>query len=558
MGCTTQQLADEMKNKYGTIQSYSAHKKVTNAFGDVIESDIIVKRSPDKKLFKETFPDGDMKIIQDLSTERKIYTYDKSENSANEVIYSYDGVGKNKATQTPDFLSLLLSLWEYANVGVETKDNLYVIDIEPKESINEKEKYYIDKESFIPIKIESFFSDNTYKSTRELYSIFTGKELGNIEKTIRLENLQINIPVSDNDFEVPTEVDIIRGPTNIFNLASDFEESYGNQNRWNFIVITPNLIPEDNLITMYRYDHGKTNGLEYKKAFIKTKYYDILECDSFSCFYHYSLPDDGNIEETQLDNNPAAYITFGNRKKLIWKQDSYFLEISSNDLEKENLIEIAKTMNNICGDEICSDLEFDICDKDCAGIERPDKVYEYQLADYQMEMTKNNIIFANNPYLREFSFGVNKNGVIFYVRNLGSDPISDLNITIDNCNKNIYKESFLNEKSIKVSCCIDTEIFSSPITLNFKNSRNEQIKVHGSIDTSNVNPISCESGKLKKIQVTDTNTGIISCQYDCLISCTTFEDCQLGGYLSCPNGSIRKAWNCIDGVCEYIEDSSCQ
>jgi len=623
-GCTTQEVANTMKEKYENINSYSAHQTITNAFGDVVESDIIVKRLPDKKLFKETFPNGDVKIIQDLPNERIIYTYDKSENTANKVVFSYRLVGENKEAQTPDFLGLLLSLWEYADVGVEDKKNMYIINVQPKEKMGYgNEKYYIDKESFIPIKIEYLFSKEDYENTKDMFNILAGKEIQNIKKVLEFSNLQTNIPISDDLFELPFGVNIIIGPTGNFNLELNYQESFGNINRWDFIVITPNKIYPDNLITSYRYSRGKADGIEYKKADIKTKFYEISEGDSFSFwtdyFSHYGFQKYAKeIEKTEIGDNIGVFLSWekyseGDKmltkgNQLLWKKDNNYYWLNSNNYEfskilgKEELIAIAKTMDNVCGDNACGDFEFDICPEDCVGVERPIKNYEYQLEKYGTEPNtcNNNICepgesiyncpeecsvdrygietcsrevcsdkicdqdcdqlrLAENPYIHLIHYNVHQNGVIFSIDNKGNEVLKDFEVDIKNCNIAKYTKTLAirESKQFNVGCCMEEGEFYSPIILTFKNKENDEIKIMGFIHSFEIKKIDCPSGKFRKIEVTDAETGIKSCQYDCAQACTTFEDCPLGGYIGCPDLSTRKAWNCVERACEYIEDPSC-
>jgi len=216
-------LAKRMEDAYNSIYDYRATVNYST-YNNYSREYIKTIKKPDKLRYEYLTPnykEGDLDIINGNTQWR----YDKSKNIAYQDTCNIN-IGE-EALETPDFLTRLLFLMHNFNVKqlndeVVGKFNTSVIEITPKSQTTfSKLKYWLDEITLFPIKWEIYDTD------------------GSIRNTEVITSFEINVGVSDSEFELSEGVKILTPidwahPKTI----KECEEAAG------FTILFPTYLPE--------------------------------------------------------------------------------------------------------------------------------------------------------------------------------------------------------------------------------------------------------------------------------------------------------------------------
>ena len=221
---TVSTLASQMEEKYNSISDYRATVNYTT-YSEYYREYIKTIKKPDKLRYEYTTPEykeGDLDIING-NTE---WRYDKSKNRAYQHSCNVN-IGE-ESLKTPDFLNYLLFLMN--NFDIKQLDdetlgefNTTVLEITPNiQTTFSKLKYWLDKETLFPIKWEIYDQN------------------GNIRLTQQITSFDINIGISDNEFELPENAEIITQMDWVFpTTIEEAEDAVG------FSILFPTYLPEN-------------------------------------------------------------------------------------------------------------------------------------------------------------------------------------------------------------------------------------------------------------------------------------------------------------------------
>lgn len=190
---TVSALAQQMEDTYNSISDYKATINYTS-YGGYTRGYIKTIKKPDKLRYEYLTPEykeGDLNIINGNTRWR----YDKSKNIAYQDTCDIN-IGE-ESLKTPDFLNMLLFLMDNFNViqldnEVVGEFNTHVLEITPKSQTTfSKLKYWLDKMTLFPIKWEIY------------------DENGDVRYAELVTNFEINVGISDNEFELQENVEIL-------------------------------------------------------------------------------------------------------------------------------------------------------------------------------------------------------------------------------------------------------------------------------------------------------------------------------------------------------------
>lgn len=234
-------LAQQMEDAYNSVSDYRATINYTT-YNEYSKEYTKTIKKPDKLRYEYLTPEyrnGDLNIVNGTTQ----WGYDKSKNIAYQDTYNVN-IGEGSLA-TPDFLNLLLFLMDNFDVN-QLDDELvgefdtYVLEMTPKfQTTFSKFKYWLDKETFFPIKWEIYGTNGEVRSI-ELVTSF-----------------EINIGLEDSEFELPGDVEILT-PGAWLNpeTIEECEEIVG------FTVLFPTYLPEGYMLDNYDW---RMQGVDFEK-----------------------------------------------------------------------------------------------------------------------------------------------------------------------------------------------------------------------------------------------------------------------------------------------------
>jgi len=312
LGCTgmsAEEIAKKMQEKYESIKDMKGTITVTTEFNGEKQTQTIcfVMKMPDKHRSED-----ENTIV--VSNGKTMWIYDKKKN---EVIKMELPKVERPEFDYGELVKAMLEENDVKLIGTEkvSDRDCYVIEVIPKnETYYTKQKLWIDKEFWYPLKIE----------------IISEK----FRSTIEYQNVEFNTGVSDSEFEFtpPEGAKIVDNKFEIPRVLG-LEEA---QKQVNFTIVTPTYTAgyEFNHAMVFKFGERETVSLQYSKD---GKIMRIRETIAG--------------EKEQLPNSTAVKIKdvegeftemFGIRL-LRFNLDEIEIVISGK-LDKEELIKIAESM----------------------------------------------------------------------------------------------------------------------------------------------------------------------------------------------------------------------
>jgi outer membrane lipoprotein-sorting protein len=264
-------ITNEIVSKYDSFQDYKLTVNMTYYTGQGWEYTQFFKK-PDKS--KEVWTDQ-IEICNNGSYQRYVENKNIIFNSTCQI----NGDVKSSV------LMYLKSLMNNFDIKPEEKENIIILKIYPREENYILEKWFIDKDTKLPLKIERYFSPEEGKRTyakleaaKELFeryfhrtnAIINGTENGYLFYTMEFKDFKVNNNIGDDEFKlnlpegVKSEiitggVDIrISGRDNIEELQKEADRILENK----FKIITPSYMPKE-YNTFQGYVHEMIPDLEY-------------------------------------------------------------------------------------------------------------------------------------------------------------------------------------------------------------------------------------------------------------------------------------------------------
>ncbi len=337
---TVPTLAKQMEDTYNSISAYRATVNYST-YNDYSREYIKTIKKPDKLRYEYLTPEykeGDLDIINGNTQ----WTYDKSKNMAYQDSCNIN-IGE-ESLATPDFLNMLLCLMN--NFSVQQLDdevvgefNTYVLEITPlTQTTFSKWKYWIDKVTLFPIKWEIYDGD------------------GDVRDTTLITNFEINVGISDSEFELSEDVEILT-PEDWINpqTIEECEEIVG------FPILFPTYLPQDYSVDNYRW---MMQGIETEK--MVTIWFDHNTNEEKTITLHEALND--FLEELYSLRNSAAIVDINGlegkyyigedtgqygevvytRSCLSWNLNEYWLLLEAGGdafLDADEMVKIAESIN---------------------------------------------------------------------------------------------------------------------------------------------------------------------------------------------------------------------
>jgi len=339
---TVPTLAKQMEDAYNSISDYRATVNYTT-YGGYAREHIKTIKKPDKLRYEYLTPEykeGDLDIINGNTQWR----YDKSKNIAYQDNCNIN-IGE-ESLATPDFLNMLLCLMNDFSVQqlddeVVGELNTYVLEITPlTQTTFSKWKYWIDKITLFPIKWEIYDGD------------------GGVRDATLITNFEINVGISDSEFELPEDVEILTPED--WKLPKTIEEC---EDIVGFSVLFPTYLPEgyalDEEYTVgsgsihlsgdgtYQIDYFQNNVMRQGVDLVETVRIIYPHIDSYAEFIDLTSGEVLDTVNTSTGQFPSEW--FGNIEVETYTNGIYLYEAIENIFESNYLPKHNATNVNING-----------------------------------------------------------------------------------------------------------------------------------------------------------------------------------------------------------------
>jgi outer membrane lipoprotein-sorting protein len=326
-GMSAKEIGEKMEEKYDSLEDYRGII-VTSFDSDDGKKSMEAKfsfKKPGKSRYEYLSPE-EMKGNVMVSDGETMWVYDAGKNEVQKVTMpKYD-------MPEIDYGEIITDMMEKYNVDLQGSEEIsnrdcYVLVMTPKdENVTMKQKMWVDKEYWMPMKIEMEmeFGGKTMKSTVEYRDM----------------EFNVGIPDSEFEFEVPEGANVTEREMPMPKMFASIEEA---QEEVDFTILVPEYIPE---------------GYEFERAMV----IDIKDGKSVSLSYKKGAEmlsltestDEGitgsleGAEKVDINGREGEYMKMGMNKLLRWDCDGLSLSLMG-ELDKEELLKVAESVDCLEG-----------------------------------------------------------------------------------------------------------------------------------------------------------------------------------------------------------------
>ncbi|MCX9012043.1 MAG: DUF4367 domain-containing protein [Candidatus Methanoperedens sp.] len=328
-GCvdmSAEQIAEEMQKKYESIKDFRGTIVTTVTIEGRTESAEanFMYRMQDNKLRQE-FTKGESSGSIMVSNGTVMWLYNST---ANEVAVM--DVSRNDNTNNPsqsDYGKLVRDMLKRNDIRMSGSEKIgnrdtFILEIEPRNITNMtiafKQKLWVDKEMWMPLRIETYDKD------------------GKLMMTMEYRNVEFNtgIPDSEFEFKIPEGARVVTREM-ILPKEMTLDEA---RKSVNFTVIVPEYLPEGYLLdktTVFKFGETQSLSISYKKG-------DEMTISIFETNQSKTVPK-GKFETVKIKGIEARYIDTGYGRSLSWAWKGTDISIHG-DISREELIEVAESV----------------------------------------------------------------------------------------------------------------------------------------------------------------------------------------------------------------------
>ena len=323
-GCiamSEEQIAQKMKEKYNEIEDYRA-EVITEIYqnGENTVNEVELKfKKPDKFWIKDKNTGIVTVINGDTSWE-----YNPQKNEVRVLRLK----GREEKQAEMDFGSIVRDMTERYNIKLHGSEKVssrdcFILELTPKKGkSNIKQKLWVDKEYWFPVKmeIEMEILNRTIKSS------------------VLYKNIEFNTGLSDSEFvfETPPGARVVEREIKLPERLT-LEEA---KKRVDFEVVTPEYLPEG-----YEFDSAMVSDIGGETSLLLTykKGSNVIIISEETISQVQSIP---NSEEVDINGNKGEIVAIGQSSMVRWRCNELLLSISS-QLDKEELLKVARSIK--CG-----------------------------------------------------------------------------------------------------------------------------------------------------------------------------------------------------------------
>ncbi len=323
-GCvemSADQIASEMQKKYENVKDYKGTLVLSMSFdGESRESEMdFMYRLPDRSWMKITKGDGAGDIV--VSNGTTMWSYNST---ASEVtIMELPKIEMDNPSQA-DYGKIIKDMLKRSDIKMPGSEKIgdrdtFILEMTPKNLTNAtffiNQKLWIDKETWMPLRIETYDKD------------------GKLMMTMEYRNVEFNtgIPDSEFEFKIPQGAKVI---TREITLPKEMTLDEARE-AVNFTVITPEYLPEGYLldkVLVFKFGEIQSLSISYKKG---DEILSIREANQSR------YEPKGKFESVKLNGIEARYVDTNFSKSLSWTWKGTEITISGT-ISKEELIKVAE------------------------------------------------------------------------------------------------------------------------------------------------------------------------------------------------------------------------
>lgn len=320
LGLSNEQIVSEVQKKYTDLKDYKGQMVMTISLEgnqETTEMNFIYKL-PDK--FEQKYLTGLLKGNIVVSNGSTTWVYDSQANDVTITAFS-----REDRKPVIDFGPYILEMHKIFDIQHFDSERIgdrevFILDMIPKNSTNKtilKQKLWIDKETWMPLRIENY------------------DKIGKPVITIEYRNLEINTGVQDDDFnfQIPPGTKIITKELPQFKEMT-IEEA---RKAVNFTIIIPDYpsgINRPDRVTLSKYDDVQSVSFNYKIG------NETLLIRESNPPLEYSKT---GLETIIINGKNATYLESGYRKILFWTEKNLSFAISGT-ISKEELVKGAESI----------------------------------------------------------------------------------------------------------------------------------------------------------------------------------------------------------------------
>jgi len=208
-GCTESQaniLIEQIEQSQSNLKDYTTTVHVKDILGNEVETFDYTYKSPDKRRFAWSNPNKDI-AINDGDVK---YRYDSEHNRL--FISGIISETEKEGIENLDYSKIVPYVLKNSDVVIEDS---YLNDREVYKLTfradldSSKEIYYIDKQFFIPIKIETYLPEERCLEVKDFVEQHTDITIGSCLRTSwDFADLKINVGIEDNALDIKQQIPV--------------------------------------------------------------------------------------------------------------------------------------------------------------------------------------------------------------------------------------------------------------------------------------------------------------------------------------------------------------
>ncbi|SNQ59144.1 DUF4367 domain-containing protein [Candidatus Methanoperedens nitratireducens] len=325
-GCvemSADQIASEMQKKYESIKDYKGTLVLSMSFdGESRESEMdFMYQLPDKSWMKITEGEGAEDIVVSNGTTMWLYN-----STANEVtIMELPKTEMDNPSQA-DYGKIIKDMLKRNDIKMPGSEKIgdrdtFILELVPKNLTNAtffiNQKLWVDKETWMPLRMETFDKD------------------GKLMMTMEYRNVEFNTGIPDSEFEFK----IPQGAKIVTKEITPPKETTLDEARGavNFTVVAPEYLPEGYIldkVTVFKFGEIQSLSISYKNGDEMLSIYEANQSRN--------VPK-GKFETVKIKGIEARYMESDFSKSLSWTWKGTEITISGT-ISKEELIKVAESI----------------------------------------------------------------------------------------------------------------------------------------------------------------------------------------------------------------------
>jgi len=325
-GCvemSAEQIASEMQKKFENLRDYKGTMSITMSFdGESRETESdFMSLMPAKSWMKTTKGDGAGDIF--VSNGTTMWSYNST---ANEVtIIELPKTKKDNLGQA-DYVKIVKNMLEQNDVKMSGSEKIdgretFILEMMPKNKTQEaftfKQKLWADKETWMPLRMETYDKD------------------GKLIMTMEYRNVEFNtgIPDSEFEFKIPEGAKVV---TREMTLPKEVTLDEARKSV-NFTVAVPSYLPEGYIldkVTVFKYDNTQSVSITYKKGEEMLSVYEVNKS---------GYTPKGKFETVKINGVDARYMDSDFGRSLSWSKNRIDITVHGK-ISKEQLIRMMESI----------------------------------------------------------------------------------------------------------------------------------------------------------------------------------------------------------------------